>query len=101
LLPGISLEAVPNRGQVKLVIQVRAVDAAARVFRAFDHSGATRTQATGAGLIAPARRQVASRRDLDPRACRRAYGFFAPLGDLLVPGPTFTNVNDFRALLVV
>lgn len=30
-----------------------------------------------------------------------AYGFFAPLGDLIVPGPTFTNVNDFRALLVL
>jgi glycerate 2-kinase len=30
-----------------------------------------------------------------------AYGFFAPLSDLLVPGPTYTNVNDFRALLVV
>lgn len=29
-----------------------------------------------------------------------AYGFFAPLGDLVTPGPTFTNVNDFRALLV-
>ncbi|WP_119155103.1 glycerate kinase type-2 family protein [Caldimonas tepidiphila] len=29
-----------------------------------------------------------------------AYGFFAALGDLLVTGPTFTNVNDFRALLV-
>ena len=30
-----------------------------------------------------------------------AYNFFAPLGDLVVPGPTFTNVNDFRAILVV
>jgi glycerate 2-kinase len=30
-----------------------------------------------------------------------AYGFFAPLSDLVVPGPTFTNVNDFRALLIV
>ncbi len=29
-----------------------------------------------------------------------AYGFFEPLGDLVVTGPTFTNVNDFRALLV-
>jgi hydroxypyruvate reductase len=29
-----------------------------------------------------------------------AYGFFSALGDLVVPGPTFTNVNDFRALLV-
>jgi len=30
-----------------------------------------------------------------------AYSFFAPLGDLVVPGPTFTNVNDFRALLIL
>jgi hydroxypyruvate reductase len=27
-------------------------------------------------------------------------GFFGRLGDLLVPGPTYTNVNDFRAILV-
>jgi hydroxypyruvate reductase len=27
-------------------------------------------------------------------------GFFALLGDLLITGPTFTNVNDFRAILV-
>jgi hydroxypyruvate reductase len=30
-----------------------------------------------------------------------AYSFFAALGDLVVPGPTYTNVNDFRALLVL
>jgi len=30
-----------------------------------------------------------------------AYNFFAPLGDLLVTGPSFTNVNDFRALLIL
>ena len=30
-----------------------------------------------------------------------AYNFFKPLGDLVVTGPTFTNVNDFRALWVV
>jgi len=30
-----------------------------------------------------------------------AYHFFQPLGDLVVPGPTFTNVNDFRALLII
>jgi glycerate 2-kinase len=27
-------------------------------------------------------------------------GFFERLGDLLVPGPTYTNVNDFRAVVV-
>ena len=30
-----------------------------------------------------------------------AYGFFAPLGDLVITGPTHTNVNDFRALLIL
>jgi glycerate 2-kinase len=30
-----------------------------------------------------------------------AYSFFQALGDLVSPGPTFTNVNDFRALLVL
>jgi hydroxypyruvate reductase len=30
-----------------------------------------------------------------------AWGFFDALGDLVVTGPTLTNVNDFRAILVV
>jgi glycerate-2-kinase len=30
-----------------------------------------------------------------------AYGFFSALGDLVVTGPTHTNVNDFRAILVL
>ena len=30
-----------------------------------------------------------------------AYRFFDALGDLVITGPTFTNVNDFRALLVL
>ena len=30
-----------------------------------------------------------------------AYGYFEALGDLVVTGPTYTNVNDFRALLIL
>jgi glycerate 2-kinase len=30
-----------------------------------------------------------------------AYGYFSAIGDLVVTGPTHTNVNDFRALLVL
>jgi glycerate 2-kinase len=30
-----------------------------------------------------------------------AYGYFEPLGDLVLTGPTHTNVNDFRALLIL
>jgi hydroxypyruvate reductase len=29
-----------------------------------------------------------------------AYGFFAATGDLVMTGPTLTNVNDFRAIVV-
>jgi glycerate 2-kinase len=29
-----------------------------------------------------------------------SYGFFAVLGDLVMTGPTRTNVNDFRAILI-
>ena len=29
------------------------------------------------------------------------YGFFSGLGDLVRTGPTLTNVNDFRAILVL
>lgn len=40
---------------------------------------------------------------LDPAAFladNDSTGFFGRLGDLLTPGPTATNVNDFRAILV-
>ena len=30
-----------------------------------------------------------------------AYGYFQALGDLVITGPTHTNVNDFRAMLVM
>jgi hydroxypyruvate reductase len=36
----------------------------------------------------------------DSLARNDAYGFFAAIGDLVVTGPTRTNVNDFRAILI-
>jgi glycerate 2-kinase len=45
----------------------------------------------------------AEARGLDPAAFladNNSTGFFEVLGDLLVPGPTYTNVNDFRAIVV-
>jgi glycerate 2-kinase len=41
---------------------------------------------------------------LQPRAMldnNDGYGFFSALGDLVVSGPTRTNVNDFRAILIL
>jgi hydroxypyruvate reductase/glycerate 2-kinase len=29
------------------------------------------------------------------------HGFFEALGDAVITGPTLTNVNDFRAILIV
>ena len=46
------------------------------------------------------RAQVAG---LDPAAFladNNSTGFFNGIGDLFVPGPTFTNVTDFRAIVV-
>ena len=40
---------------------------------------------------------------LDPAAFlanNDSTGFFEALGDLVAPGPTYTNVNDFRAIVV-
>src|SRR6185312_8413080 len=40
---------------------------------------------------------------LDPRAAlasNDAYSAFKAIGDLFVTGPTGTNVNDFRAILI-
>jgi len=59
-----------------------------------DNAGAsvgpdTLTRAQAAGLDA---RDHLTRND--------SYGFFAALGDLLMTGPTLTNVNDFRAILI-
>jgi glycerate 2-kinase len=34
------------------------------------------------------------------QAANDAYSFFSALGDLVVTGPTLTNVNDYRAILV-
>lgn len=40
---------------------------------------------------------------IDARKCLAAndsYGFFAALGDLVITGPTLTNVNDYRAIVI-
>jgi hydroxypyruvate reductase len=38
---------------------------------------------------------------IDALADNDGHGFFAALGDSVVTGPTLTNVNDFRAVLVL
>ncbi|MBT2323276.1 glycerate kinase [Variovorax paradoxus] len=48
-----------------------------------------------------ARAETAGRKLADHLDRNDAYGYFDAIGDLCVTGPTHTNVNDFRALLIL
>ncbi len=61
------------------------------------------TEAAGA-ILTPDSLERAVQLGLDARAMLEnndAYSFFAALGDLVITGPTGTNVNDFRCLMRV
>lgn len=71
---------------------------------AADTDGIDGTEDNAGALVTPDTLERARRRELDANthlARNDAYGFFASLGDLVVTGPTYTNVNDFRAVLVL
>ncbi|WP_254813790.1 DUF4147 domain-containing protein [Rhodovulum sp. ES.010] len=62
--------------------------------------GAAEVAGAVIGPDTPARAAAAARDPGAALAINDAHGFFAALGDQVVPGPTLTNVNDFRAILV-
>ena len=71
---------------------------------AADTDGIDGTEDNAGAQLAPDSLARARALGLDPRAALQgndAYTFFEALGDLLVTGPTRTNVNDFRALLIL
>ena len=70
---------------------------------AADSDGIDGTEDAAGAIITPDTLARARDRQLDPRAFLRAhdsYSFFAALGDLVMTGPTGTNVNDIRVTLV-
>ena len=70
---------------------------------ACDTDGIDGTEDNAGALLAPDSLARAAALGLDARARladNDGYGFFEALGDLLKSGPTLTNVNDFRAILV-
>ena len=71
---------------------------------AADTDGIDGVEDNAGALVTPdtlARAQAQNLKAQDFLDRNDAYNFFKPLGDLVVPGPTFTNVNDFRAVLVL
>lgn len=70
---------------------------------ACDTDGIDGTEDNAGALVAPDTLERARAAGMDPSAMLQAndaYGFFRKIGDLVVTGPTRTNVNDFRAILV-
>lgn len=71
---------------------------------ACDTDGIDGTEDNAGALLGPDSLARAAARGLDAKAQladNDGYGFFANLGDLVITGPTRTNVNDFRAILVL
>lgn len=71
---------------------------------AADTDGVDGVEDNAGALLAPDTLARARRAGLDARRMlddNDAYGFFAALGDLVVTGPTRTNVNDYRAILLL
>jgi hydroxypyruvate reductase len=70
---------------------------------AADTDGIDGSEDNAGAFVFPDTLARAGGRGLDVRALAAGndtYGLFAALGDLLVSGPTLTNVNDFRAILI-
>ncbi|HUW79297.1 MAG TPA: MOFRL family protein, partial [Acidocella sp.] len=70
---------------------------------ACDTDGIDGTEDNAGALLAPDSLARAAAKAISPRerlANNDGYGFFSALGDLVITGPTRTNVNDFRAILI-
>ena len=71
---------------------------------ACDTDGIDGTEDNAGAVLSPDTLRRAEAAGLDPRgrlADNDGYGFFESLGDLIITGPTRTNVNDFRAILIM
>ena len=71
---------------------------------AADSDGIDGSEADAGALLRPDSLRRARAEGLDPAACLASHDshtLFRRVGDLVTSGPTRTNVNDFRALLVL
>jgi hydroxypyruvate reductase len=69
-----------------------------------DTDGIDGIETNAGAIVTPdtlSRAAARGRKPEDHLLAHDAWGFFSALGDLVVTGPTFTNVNDFRALLIL
>jgi len=84
-----------------LALELEGVDNAWGI--AADTDGIDGSEDNAGALMAPDSLQRACRMSISGKALLErndSYGFFSALGDLVVTGPTRTNVNDYRAILI-
>jgi hydroxypyruvate reductase len=84
---------------LSLAIEVNGVGAIAA-----DTDGIDGSEDNAGALLLPDSLQKASRMSLSATsllAKHDSYGFFSALGDLVNTGPTRTNVNDYRAIVIL
>lgn len=102
--PGTGARARGGRNSEFLLALALALKGAGGIHAlAADTDGIDGSENNAGALIDDTSLTRAAALGLDPRHlldAHDAYGFFAGLGDLLVTGPTRTNVNDFRAILI-
>jgi len=88
-----------------LLAMALALDGAEGIYAmACDTDGIDGSEDNAGALITPDTLARARDAGLDAQALldgNDAYTFFHGLGDLLMTGPTLTNVNDFRAILIL
>ncbi|HBA88171.1 MAG TPA: glycerate kinase [Geobacter sp.] len=81
-----------------------ALDGAAGIYAlAGDTDGVDGQEEIAGAFLAPDTLQRAWEKGVNPKVSldnNDGHGFFQGLGDSLVTGPTLTNVNDFRAILI-
>ncbi len=83
---------------------VTALESTSRIYAlAADTDGQDGQAEIAGAVVAPDTLSLARLRGLDPYRSlsdNDAGRFFEQLGDVILTGPTFTNVNDFRAILI-
>jgi hydroxypyruvate reductase len=90
-------------GEFLLALGLELADVADVHAIAADTDGIDGSEDNAGALLAPDTLARAQALGLDPRkflASHDSYGVFSALGDLVVTGPTRTNVNDYRAILI-
>ena len=92
-----------RNAELLLALAIQLKGAAGISALAADTDGIDGSEDNAGAIVTPDTLARAQAQGLDAKAMladNDAYGFFSGLGDLVITGPTLTNVNDFRAVII-